>query len=86
MHSFVILFPNPKCGGVSVRITRDTFAVFLPESIVSAGVVSGLVMTVAGPFPESGAAGNISGDGWGFFSLRYQDSGSGFEVIVSDVP
>ncbi len=66
--------------------TRDTFAVFLPESIVSAGVVSGLVMTVAGPFPESGAAGNISGDGWGFLSLRYRDSGSVFEVIVSDVP
>jgi hypothetical protein len=66
--------------------TRDTFAMFLPESIVSAGVVSGLVMTVAGPFPESGAAGNISGDGWGFFTLRYQDSGSVFEVIVSDVP
>ncbi len=66
--------------------TRDTFAVFLPESIVSAGVMSGLVMTVAGPFPESGAAGNISGDGWGFFSLRYRDSGSVFEVIVSDVP
>jgi len=60
--------------------------VFLPESIVSTGVVSGFVATVAGPFPEGGAAGNISGDGWGFFSLRYLDSGSAFDITVSDVP
>jgi hypothetical protein len=66
--------------------TRNTFAVFLPGDIASTGVVSGYVMTVAGPFPEGGATGNISGDGWGFFSLRYRDSGSDFEVIVSDVP
>jgi hypothetical protein len=66
--------------------TRETFAVFLPGSIVSTGVVSGFVATVAGPFPEGGAAGNISGDGWGFFSLRYMDSGSAFDVTVSDVP
>jgi len=66
--------------------TRDTFAVFLPESIVSTGVVSGFVAAVAGPFPEGGAAGNISGDGWGFFSLRYLDSGSAFDTTVSDVP
>ena len=66
--------------------TRDTFAVFLPGSIVSTGVVSGFVATVAGPFPESGAAGNISGDGWGFFSLRYMDPGSAFDVTVSVVP
>ena len=66
--------------------TRDTFAVFLPESIVSTGVVSGFVEAVAGPFPEAGAAGNISGNGWGFFTLRYLDSGSAFDVIVSAVP
>ena len=66
--------------------TRETFAVFLPGSIVSTGVVSGFVVTVAGPFPESGAVGNIAGDGWGFFSLRYMDPGSAFDVVVSDVP
>lgn len=66
--------------------TRETFAVFLPESIVSTGVVSGFVEAVAGPFPEAGAAGNISGNGWGFFTLRYLDSGSAFNVVVSDVP
>lgn len=66
--------------------TRETFAVFLSESIVSTGVVSGFVEAVAGPFPEAGAAGNISGDGWGFFTLRYLNSGSAFDVTVSDVP
>ncbi len=66
--------------------TRDTFAVFLPESIVSTGIVSGFVATVAGPFPEGGAAGNITGVGWGFFTLRYRGSGSAFDVAVSDVP
>ncbi len=66
--------------------TRETFAVFLPGSIVSTGVVSGVVEAVAGPFPEGGAAGNVSGDGWGFFSLRYLDPGSAFDVVVSDVP
>ena len=66
--------------------TRDTFAVFLPGSIVSAGVVSGCVVAVAGPFPESGTAGNVSGAGWGFFSLRCVDSDSSFDVTVSNVP
>jgi hypothetical protein len=66
--------------------TRETFAVFPAGSITSTGVVSGVVEAVAGPFPESGTAGNISGDGWGFFSLRYLDSGSAFDVVVSAVP
>ena len=67
-------------------ITRETSAAFPAESLPSAGVVWGFVESVAGLFPESGAAGNVSGDGWGFFTLRYQDSGSVFEVVVSDVP
>jgi len=66
--------------------TRETFAVFPSEVFSSPGVVSGVVETVAGSFPELGAAGNISGEGWGFFTLQYRDSGSAFEVIVSDVP
>ncbi|MCK4510777.1 hypothetical protein KAW64_03510 [bacterium] len=68
------------------RATRETFVVFSANSIVAAGVVSGFVEAVAGPFPEAGAAGNISGYGWGFFTLRYVDSGSTFDVAVSDVP
>jgi hypothetical protein len=78
--------PGGRDTLVLSMITRKTFAVFLPESLTSTGVVSGFVETVAGPFPESGAAGNVSGDGWGFFTLRYRDSGSAFEVIVSDAP
>lgn len=73
-------------GWDTLVITRETSALFSSETFSSPGVVSGFVETVAGPFPESGAAGNISGDGWGFFTLRYRDSGSVFEVIVSDVP
>ena len=66
--------------------TRETFAVFPAGSITSTGVVSGVVETVAGPFPEGGGAGNVTGRGWGFFTLRYRDSGSAFDVVVSDVP
>jgi hypothetical protein len=68
------------------QATRETFAVFPATSIVAAGVVSGFVEAVAGPFPEASAAGNISGHGWGFFTLRYVDSGSAFDVAVSDAP
>ncbi len=78
--------PGSRDTLVLSTITRETSATFPPESLTSTGVVSGFVEAVAGPFPESGAAGNISGDGWGFFSLRYRDCGSGFEVVVSDVP
>ncbi|MCK4408909.1 MAG: hypothetical protein KAW67_02420, partial [Candidatus Eisenbacteria sp.] len=67
--------PDSRDTLVLSATTRETFAVFLPGSLSSTGVVSGFVETVAGPFPESGAAGNISGDGWGFFTLRYRDSG-----------
>jgi hypothetical protein len=67
-------------------ITRETSAAFSAESLSFAGAVSGFVESVAGPFPESGASGNVSGDGWGFFTVRYRDSGSAFEVILSEVP
>jgi hypothetical protein len=65
------------------RTTRETFAVFLPEDVSTAGTISGAVEAVAGPFPEGGAVGNVSGDGWGFFTLGYRDDGSAFEVVVS---
>jgi len=63
--------------------TRDTFAAFGPEMVALEGVAAGTVTAVTGPFPESGAAGNISGDGWGFFTMRFTDSGSVFAVTVS---
>lgn len=79
-------FPGTRDTLALSATTRETFAVFLSASLTSTGVVSGFVETVAGPFPEGGAVGNISGDGWGFFTLRYLDPGSAFDVVVSDVP
>lgn len=63
--------------------TRDTFAVFTPEAVALEGIAVGTVTAVTGPFPESGAAGNVNGDGWGFFTLRFTDPGSSFAVVVS---
>ena len=63
--------------------TRDTFAVFAPEIIALEGAATGTVTAVSGPYPESGASGNVSGDGWGFFTLRFTDPGSAFSVTVS---
>lgn len=63
--------------------TRDTFVVFAPDVISFEGVAAGVVTAVTGPFPESGAEGNISGDGWGFFTLRFTDPGSSFSVTVA---
>ncbi|MFH1689148.1 MAG: hypothetical protein ABIE42_02790 [Candidatus Eisenbacteria bacterium] len=65
-------------------VTRDTFAVFAPEVVALEGIVVGTVTAVTGPFPESGAQGNVSGDGWGLFTLRYADPGSAFVVVVSN--
>ncbi len=70
----------------TLMTTRETSALFSSEIFSAPGVILGFVVTVAGPFPEGGAAGNISGDGWGFFSLRYLDSGSAFDTTVSVVP
>ncbi len=64
-------------------ITRDTFAVFTPQTVAFDGIAVGTVSSVSGPFPESGAGGNVNGDGWGFFTLRFTDPGSAFAVVVS---
>ena len=64
--------------------TQDTTAAFTTDSITSPGEFSGVVEAVAGPFPQGGTEGNISGDGWGFFTLRYSDVGSAFTVTLSD--
>ena len=64
--------------------TRDTAAAFTTDSIASPGEFVGVVEAVAGPFPQGGTEGNISGDGWGFFTLRYSDAGSAFTVALSD--
>jgi len=64
--------------------TRDTTTAFTTDSIASPGEFLGVVEAVAGPFPEGGMEGNISGDGWGFFTMRYSDAGSVFTVTLSD--
>jgi hypothetical protein len=75
----------PAGGRRSVTLsatTRDTRVVFLPEDIEYEGVISGVVEATAGPFPESGAVGNIAGDGWGFFTLQQTGPESEFSVVV----
>jgi len=67
-----------------VMTTRDTAATFTTDGFAIPGEFSGVVESVAGPFPAGGTEGNVSGVGWGFFTLRYSDSGSAFEVTVSD--
>ena len=64
--------------------TTDTCASFGPSEIAGPGIVTGVVRAVSGPFPESGASGNVSGAGWGFFTAAYGDTRSAFEVTVLD--
>jgi hypothetical protein len=74
-------------GGSSLAIlhtTRDTTAEFTTDSVTPPGEFTGLVESVAGPYPEGGTEGNVSGDGWGFFTMEYSDTGSAFVVAVSD--
>ena len=64
--------------------TRSSRVTFEPDDLPFTGSLAGVVESVAGPFPEGGSAGNVEGDGWGFFSARYSDAGSGFAVTVYD--
>lgn len=66
----------------SVATTETVYAYVVPAD-VSVGVIAGAVDAVAGPYPQSGQGGNISGDAWGFFTSSYGDSGSGFSVQVT---
>jgi hypothetical protein len=66
----------------SVATTGTVYAYVVPID-APAGVVSGTVDAVSGPYPQSGQEGNISGDAWGFFTSSYGDSGSGFSVQIS---
>jgi hypothetical protein len=69
--------------GFSVN-TRATSVDFGPEDLAFAGDFSGTVESVAGPFPEGGAEGNINGDGSGFFTVRFIDQGGAFSVAIYD--
>ncbi len=62
----------------------ETVAVFPPSAVPFVGIISGGVAAVSGPVLQSGAGGNISGAGWGFFTAAYHDESSAFAFDVSD--
>ena len=65
-------------------IVEGTTADIEPSSLPFAGAVTGYVASVSGPFPDGGAAGNVTGAGRGFFTVAYHDAASIFEVTISD--
>lgn len=69
---------------VAAETTRGTTAVFAPEVVPFAGELSGRVSAVAGPLPEVGADGNVSGFGWGLFTFSVYDSSGLFSLAVED--
>jgi hypothetical protein len=71
-------------GPALAAAVRDTVKSFAPSQVPGAGIISGVVHAVSGPFPESGGGGNVGGDGWGFFTVSYDDPGSSFSVVVGD--
>jgi hypothetical protein len=64
--------------------TRDTIVTIPASHIAMAGTISGRVRAVAGPFPDGGAAGNVLGAGWGFFTVAFSDTAGAFDVTVND--
>jgi len=62
----------------------DTEAVFAADAVTLAGSLEGVVRAVSGPIPETGSDGNITEEGWGFFSMSFEDASSSFELIVED--
>jgi hypothetical protein len=57
---------------------------FGPSEMGLAGVLSGRVWAVAGPFPQSGSSGNVTGEAWGFLSVSYRTPASTFHVVIRD--
>ncbi len=66
------------------QATTDTTAVFVPADITLAGELEGRITAVAGPYPGSGSDGNVTGGGWGYFTVSYYDTLSLFELTVAD--
>lgn len=64
--------------------TRDTAVTIAASGITMAGSIAGRVRAVAGPFPDGGAAGNVSGAGWGFFTVAFSDTAGAFELTVNE--
>ncbi len=66
------------------RSIADTTVSFGPDDITLAGSASGWVRATAGPLPDGGTDGNVTGEGWGFFTVSYYDSLCLFEFSVAD--
>ncbi len=66
------------------RSVADTTVSFDPDDITMAGSASGWVRATAGPLPDGGTDGNVTGDGWGFLTVSYYDSLCLFEFSVAD--
>ncbi len=72
-------------GETPLDIAVDGTSVSFDETeVTSAGVFSGRIWAVSGRFPQSGAAGNVAGEGWGYYSIAYRDAAGEFEVVVLD--
>ncbi len=69
---------------VLMRSATDTTVSFDPDDITMTGIASGWVRATTGPFPDGGSDGNITGEGWGFFTVSYYDSLCLFEFSVND--
>jgi hypothetical protein len=64
------------------EIVADTMVTFGTSVLTTAGELVGQVEAVAGPIPDVGAQGNISGAGWGFFAVAYHDTMSLLRIAV----
>ncbi len=62
----------------------ETSVTFLSADLPFPGDIVGRVEAIAGPFPDGGSEGNVTGEGWGFFRASYYDAASAFEVEVTD--
>jgi hypothetical protein len=63
---------------------EGTATSFTPSELPGSGLLSGRVRAVAGPFPSAGTSGNVTGEGWGYFTVSYRDAGGDFEVVLVD--
>ena len=61
---------------------EDTFYTIQSDELSMSGVLEGAVSAVSGPLPEAGAEGNVTGEGWGFFSVSYETDESDFSTSV----
>ena len=65
-------------------LTADTTTAVPPDELPFAGTLSGRVSAISGPFPDDGSDGNVTGAGWGFFTIEYGTAGTDFEASVVD--